>query len=550
MPSIRLQNMGGIAPRISPRLLPLSAAQIAENTKLWSGEVRAFRDGLRLSDQMPIAPIKTIFHIAGAWLAWKEDVDVVLGFTPDAPLGRVYYTGDGVPKVIQQVIAASEAPTPTSSFRLGLTPPAQAPVVSTVAPGSPAEFRSYVYTWMSAFGEESVPSPPSPLIYVQDGLATTINFSASIPPTNVSNVRIYRSNGGPFIFVFEVPQFTGTWVDTVTNEDIKANEQLVSQYYYPPNPKMIGLIGTANGFLVGFWDNKVGFSVPYQPHAWPPGYVKIFDYPIVALATFDTTVVVFTTGYTYLVDGMDPQNLSVSRVNDVYPCVSKRSVSAGDRGVYYASDSGLTFVGAGGVSVVSKDLLDEDNWADWKPHTMHGTVYDGFYYGFFRGDTQTTDPNENGMGFVFDINDRASGANNKALITTIPFYATAVFAAPDVRLHYTRSNLTVTSLYEWDRGTDYMEYLWRSKEFVFPYVVSFGAAKVVARCADDRPCTVRLLDGACNRVVFERGVTSAAPFRLPALNPRLNWVIEVKGSADVQEMHFATSMQDLTEGDS
>ena len=85
MPSIRIQNMGGIAPRLSSRLLPLSAAQIAESTKLWSGEVRAFRAGKALDDPMPPAPVLTIFHIEDAWLAWQDDVDVVLGFTPDAP---------------------------------------------------------------------------------------------------------------------------------------------------------------------------------------------------------------------------------------------------------------------------------------------------------------------------------------------------------------------------------------------------------------------------------------------------------------------------------
>jgi hypothetical protein len=111
MPSIRLQNMGGIAPRLSARLLPLSAATIAEGTKLWSGEVTPFHEGKALPDEMPSAPVRTIFHIAEAWLAWKTDVDVVIGFTPDAPLGRVYYTGDGVPKVINQVHAKAEAPT-------------------------------------------------------------------------------------------------------------------------------------------------------------------------------------------------------------------------------------------------------------------------------------------------------------------------------------------------------------------------------------------------------------------------------------------------------
>lgn len=549
MPSIRLQNLGGIIPRRLPRLLPTSAAQIAEATKLWSGAITAFRDGAPQSDPMPVAPIKTIFHAAGAWLAWKEDVDVVIGFTPNDTLGRLYYTGTGEPKVIQQVIAASEAPTPTSWFRLGVTPPANAPVITTSAPGSPSEFRTYVYTWVTAFNEESPPSPPSPVILVEDGVVATVDFSASLPPTNVARVRIYRSNGGPYIFVKEVPQFVGTWDDAATNEDIENNEQLISQHWFPPEVNMIGLIGTPNGFLAGFYDNKVAFSVAYQPHAWPPEYVKIFDYPVVALGLFGSTIVVFTEGPTYLLDGVEPNNLSVSRVPDNYPCVSKRSVATGDNGVYYACESGLAFVGAGGVRIVTRTIMDEDDWQAWFPHTMHGTVYAGYYYGFFRGARQTTDPNENGMGFILDINDQASGADAATALVTIPFYATACFSAPDTRLFYTRSNLTVTTLYEWDRGASYMQYTWRSKNFVFPYVVSFAAAKVVATCADARPCTLRVLDGACNAVLYERAITSSEPFRLPAMRSRLDWVLEVTGSADVQEIHMATSVQELTEGD-
>jgi hypothetical protein len=549
MPSIRLQNMGGIAPRVSPRLLPLSAAQIAEGVKLWSGEIRSFRTGLLKPDPMPSAPVETIFHIAGAWLAWKTDVDVVIGFTADEALGRVYYTGDGNPKVIQQVVAASEAPTPTSAYPLGVVPPANAPIITTTAPGSPQEFRTYVYTWLTTFGEESVPSFPSDAILVQDGINAEVNFSSSLPPTNVNRVRIYRSNGGPYIFVAEVPQFTGIYNDVLTNDEIEGNEQLISQQWYPPDPSMIGLIGTANGFLAGFFGNKVAFSEPYQPHAWPPAYVKVFDYDIVALATYGTTVVVLTKGPTYLVDGIDPRNLSVSRVPDAYPCVSKRSVSVGDRGVYYSCDAGLAFVGSGGVQIVTKDLMDEDDWAAWKPSTMHGTVFDGYYFGFFRGERQTSDPNPNGMGFILDINDRATASYDKCLLTTIPFYATAVFASPDVRLHYVTARLTVAELFEWDRGPDLLTYLWRSKLIVFPYNVSFGAAKVVCACDAQRNVTVRLLDGTCNQVVFERIVTSGNPFRLPALRSRLNWVVEVEGTGDVQEIHFATSITELTEGD-
>jgi len=377
-----------------------------------------------------------------------------------------------------------------------------------------------------------------------------VDFSANLPPANVEMVRIYRSNGGPFIFVQEVGVAAGFIIDALKNEDIEGNEQLHSQYYYPPDPRMIGLVGTPNGFLAGFWENKVAFSVPYQPHAWPPAYVRYFDYPVVGLGVFGTTVVVFTKGPIYMIDGMDPENLSVDRVPDAYPCVSKRSISTGDRGVYYAAATGLGFVGSGGMQLVTKDVMDEEDWRKWHPETMHGTVFDGFYYGFFRGDVQTTDPNENGAGFIFDVNDRATGVAEKAMLTTIPFYATAVFAGPDIRMHYVRSAGTVATLYEWDAAVGYEPYHWRSKCFVFPYNVSFAAAKVAhGLCSDDRGCTFRLLGGACDVVLFEKVITSRAPFRLPSMLSRVDWVVEIEGMADVQEIHVATSMQALTEGE-
>lgn len=552
MPSIRIQNMGGIAPKPSARLLPLSAAQIAESTKLWSGEVRAFRAGAAKVDPMPAAPVLTLFHIDQAWLAWQTDVDVVLGFTPDAPAGRVYYTGDGAPKVVTQQTATAEAPTPETSFILGLQPPFRAPICTLVnpPPGSPQEARTYIFTWISLFQEESVPSPPSEVIIVEDGKEVKVDFSDNLPPENVTFVRIYRSNGGPFIFVQEIGFQTGFFLDAMKNEDIEGNEQLHAQYYYPPDARMTGLVGTPNGWLAGFWENKVAFSVPYQPHAWPPAYVKYFDYPVVGLGVFGTTVAVFTKGPTYLVDGIDPENLSVDRVPDAYPCVSKRSIATGDRGVYYACTAGLGFIGTGGMQLVTKDILDEDDWKVWHPETMHGTVFDGFYYGFFRGDVQTADPNMNGAGFIFDINDRATGSYEKALLTTIPFYATASYAGPDVRMHYTLQDAQVATLYEWDAAVELEPYLWRSKPFVFPYTVSFAAGKVVlAECKDDRPCTLRLLDGACNVAVFEKDIRSNTPFRLPALLGRTDWAVEIEGTASVQEIHVATSMQALTEGE-
>ena len=366
MPSIRIQNFGGIAPRMSPRLLPGGTALRAELTKLWSGEIRPFVEKAKVD--VPLAQggmVKTIYKFKDIWLSWLMDVDIVTGFTLDKGSERLYYTGDGPPKITTYPLAAASLPTPQNSIQLGVTQPPLPPTIGTPTgtAGTP-QLRYYVYTWYTEFDEESVPSMPSVGVNVSDGqsVPVTIPLGTSVPPATTETVRLYRTNGGPFLFVKEVPIATvlaGTVItDAVKNVDL--GEELISASFYPPPNKIQGLIGLSSGSFAAFYDNRVVFSEPYQPHAWPPEYEKIFDYPVVALGTYGNTLVVATTGYTYLVAGIDPRSLSVDRVPDPYPCVSKRSMVSADSGVIYASGEGLVFVGHSGIQVLTRGLMTRE----------------------------------------------------------------------------------------------------------------------------------------------------------------------------------------------
>jgi hypothetical protein len=564
MPSIRIQNFGGLVPRMSPRLLAGGQALRAELTKLWSGEIRPFIEKAKID--VPLVQdcmAKTIYKFKDVWLSWCADVDVVTGFTLDQGSERLYYTGDGGPKITTYPLAVASLPTPANSLPLGVPEPTLPPILGTPTgtAGTP-QLRYYVYTWYSNFDEESVPSPPSAGINVSDGQHVPIQIPMPmVQPVNIETVRVYRTNGGPFLFVKEVP-FEDVAAGKVVTDDVKnidLGEAIISTTFYPPPNNIQGLIGLSSGSFAAFHDNRVVFSEPYQPHAWPPEYEKIFDFPVVALGTYGNTLVVATTGYTYLVAGTDPRSLSVDRVPDPYPCVSKRSMVSADRGVVYASGEGLVFVGLYGTQILTRALMTRDEWQQFNPSTMHGVIFDGRYYGFYES-TRYFSADETvvpaGAGFIFDFNDRIvygldddSAISKDDKLATIPYHASATFANPVTQLHLViNPTLKSNELFKWEGGVEFEPYVWRSKQFAFPYEITFAGAKVLRQCKGEQPLKFRLCDGECGKVVFERDVTTNRPFRLPSRHGRTDWIVEIEGTAFVQEIHVSTSFMELSEG--
>ena len=92
---LKLTGFMGESPRTIPRLLPDTMAQEAYNTKLENGALKPIHQG-RLDARLD-APAKTIFRHKDAWLDWDAAVDVVQGPVAD---DRIYFTGDGVPKIL------------------------------------------------------------------------------------------------------------------------------------------------------------------------------------------------------------------------------------------------------------------------------------------------------------------------------------------------------------------------------------------------------------------------------------------------------------------
>lgn len=193
MAGFRISNFSGLVPRLAKQLLAPNQAQVATNCNLTSGDVRP-RNGTRLVYAPVVnSDIKSMFRMEKdgneRWLTWDKDIDVARSPIAGNTERRFYYTGDGEPRTSDFDTAASGAgPFPSNCFVLGVTPPVTAP---TVAPsgGTGADVtRSYVYTFVTPWGEESAPSPASALATGKESGSTWALSGMDAAPPNSGTI--------------------------------------------------------------------------------------------------------------------------------------------------------------------------------------------------------------------------------------------------------------------------------------------------------------------------------------------------------------------------
>lgn len=179
MSGIRLIGFSGEIPRLMPRLLPESAAQAAFNTRLESGDLRPIRKSKSTlsSASLPSVTPASIYRFDGEWLSWASNVNAAPG--PVAS-DRLYYTGDGVPKMY----------TASTEYNMKIVPPSAA-LSATVSGTGDGDIttRIYTYTNVSEFGEESEPAPLSTPIEWQP------NVVASVTGVSIANPSVLTAAG-------------------------------------------------------------------------------------------------------------------------------------------------------------------------------------------------------------------------------------------------------------------------------------------------------------------------------------------------------------------
>jgi hypothetical protein len=223
MTAINIKAFRGTVPRIGSRLLQPNQASVADNCKLTSGNLEPLK-GLALTHSSQLDDIQTAYYWRAIinsrpqdnWLVWDSDVDVVRSLIANDPLQRFYFSSNAFePRMSTYPLAIDSLPYPTAWYALGVFAPSVAPTVAVSGGSGTLESRAYAYTFVTQFGEESPPSPPST---VTDGYPNgTWSLSAlQTAPPNTGTVTAATSIGGEQVRVTLNTTFGLSQFDTIT----------------------------------------------------------------------------------------------------------------------------------------------------------------------------------------------------------------------------------------------------------------------------------------------------------------------------------------------
>lgn len=505
MAYFKRDRFSGIAPGVAPNLLAEQFGQTAENIDFESGSlVPIKREGSQEHGFTASGSLKQSFYyyensVTNRWLGFDyANVSVVEGPIPGDTYERLYWTGETYPKMSVQtnIEGSGSQPFPAASWRLGVPAPTSTPSVSTsgTIDGSVTpDDVSYVYTFVTAYGEEGPPSDPTTAI---EFTASTQTNTVGIPAyggasssINFAKKRVYRSNTGStnttFQFVTEVPYATTSITDNRSGAAL--GEVLPSTTWigppddntslYPDGP-LQGLTPVANGIFAGFTGKRLCLSEPYLPHAWPISYRITLEENIVAIGTTSNGVVALTNGKPYFVTGVDPSAMTALQVDLAQACINRSSVVDMGDYILYAGPDGLCAVSGTEGRVVTKGLISPVQWnEDFAPTTIKAFKHEGTYVAFY-------DDGSNHKGWVYDP--RA----DEAAISTITSENTVYggWTNPRDGELYILEALTANGnrrIKKWrgDTGNsegDHKQLIWKSKEIVLPQPTSMGWVYVLA----------------------------------------------------------------------
>ena len=501
MTGFKIDKFGGVIPRRGSRLLPNNGAQIAQNVKLFSGELRSWLKTTQAAISTKTGTPKSMYRIYSTatdyWMTWLDDVDVVKGPIAGDTQFKVYYAGDtstatnsaaGPRKTNLLLANTGGTDYPHDWLEMGVPAPGAGPIViGTGGTSTSSVTRVYLYTYVTgtdaqggAWNEEGPPSPTgtgtgkSDATWVISGLSTGTTGKYAFA---AATKRVYRTltdsagNTNYQLALDAVPIATTSTNATVADGSLGVicptfQVGVVGSEWVAPPSDLRGLIALPNGIMAGFSGNLICFCEPFYPHAWPTRYRLATNFAIVSMGKFGQTLIVTTKGFPYAVSGARPDAMAMAMIEENHPCVSKRSTVSFPFGVMWATPDGLALAGVGGTINAIDEFMKRDEWrTQCFPDTLIATQYLNVYFGFFNNGIT-------GLNFVFDKN------NQEGPLTFGNFNVQGAWNDPETSKLYLLQNGTINL---WDSDTvNQSPFDWKSKTFVLPRPVNFGAIQVDA----------------------------------------------------------------------
>ena len=546
MTVLRVFGFTGENRAIHPKGLPDGVGTKSLNQKTGRGDLRPLRSAAEVS-AIP-AGRKTIYRVPGTieadyWLSWTGDVHVVRGYESgedgNAVPRKLYYTGDGTPKVTDFYGLTPSADLPASHRPMGIPAPDLAPTAVGSEPGTAPESPvnvdySYAYTQVNSWGWESAPSPPSAIISRDITGSTAVSGLVATPGYDVTRFRVYVTQPGStntaYLFVAE------TSASSLVHDTQSLTETLPTLTWTPapgiaigagvatPEPTLTNLVGLWNGMMAGICGNAVRFCEPYSPYAWPIGFdVVPPNHKPVALGVYEQTLVVLTDGRPSVVSGSSPEAMDQRQVDVVHACIAPKSVVSMSAGAEWASSDGLIVLGPEGPRNLTQGSMTRDDWLALKPETIVGSMQEGMYHGSYN----------DGTGLKAFMLDPANPTGLYFLETgyTAAHYDTwldQLFVLDGDRVKRFDAGGTLTAQFN-------------SKVHRHPAPTWYGCMEVIA---DAYPVHIDILTDALP--FYSVDVLSREPVRLPP-GRAMDWQVNIVTQHPVQGVILAAAMKELSE---
>lgn len=535
-------NFLGANLQLHPKRLPDGIGVSASNLRRGFADLRPWKAPATVVTTGGATPLISLYRMnrmvasdTATWLQWTMDVDVVRSLIPTDPTEEIYYTGDGFPKVTDNVIGLPAAPGPAAWRTLGIPKPPTAMATPTinVAGTAPNETRVYVDTFINDRNRESAPGLAVTVV-VAGGSTMNGTGLSGVPSGNhgIDRRRIYCStDGGDFLLVVEQAATLTTWADNLARgEVLQSGGDTSKPAWLEPPTGLKGLIALWNNMIGGFVGKYVAVCVPGKPWAWPLEYQEVLHDDVVATGKWQSNWLVLTTSTPVLLRGgpvlFDKQDAPLAQA-----CIAKRSVVSFLHGVCWAGPSGLCYVGQG-ANIVTEGILSKEQWEALNPASIIGTRFERYYVGFYN-DGQA-------KGFMID-------PLNPQGIIWLTFGARGQFYDPISDRLYLQNTGNV--IQRWNHGSD-LTASFKTNVVRHQCDVNPAFAMLVA----DVPVVVQFKlwanilqpNGArLWTLVVDQSVTTGEPFQLPSGYMAQDFQVQVDTTGALQGVMLAEAIEDF-----
>lgn len=586
-----MRDFGGEVPRRDSRLLPDNGAEAAVNCDLAAGTLAGLPIPELLKDLTAFAGTNRAYRFPlvnnpDVWLPLPSKFSSVCR----SPLAndtshRIYWTNppDATPpgpfwNTYTRIAAGNSggnAPYDLGTIQPSATASTITPPVAAGGVATPLIARSYTWTWVNQYGEESAPEFPTATVTGRSDGTWTITGLATVAPGNpggknyppITGLNLYRTSTGTATgaqfyqvanFVFGVNSPTSPYVDAVADTTAVNNLPLISSTWANPPTGLDGLTSLPGGMLVGFTDNTVHFCEPNRPHTWPATYDQSVQYPIVALAVWQQSLMVLTSGFPSTGSGNSPSNFTFNTVRVPEPCLSRGSVITDLMGTYYASQNGLVTLNYFGMQNQTLTTVTKNIWLNkYNAANIQACRH--------RAQYLALNPNGSGTGFIINYEEQRMGFVEISTMSQ----ATAIW---NDEYNGDTYICAAGKVYRWDsQNTGSLTYRWRSKQFYAPSPINLGACQIYLDPAIINPPpipnpqtlgngdTTLVLPSTVNAVfnmythdesgptlVFTRNLTTVEEiFRLPSGFKAFDWQFEIVARTPIRSIDVATTMKEL-----